>query len=99
MVTELMKDVYWVGIVDWGLRKFHGHELSTHRGSTYNSYLIRDEKTVLVDTTWAPFRRSGSRTSRPSSTRRRSTSSLPTTPSPITRAGFPSSCSMRPTPS
>ena len=56
MVTELMKDVYWVGIVDWGLRKFHGHELSTHRGSTYNSYLIRDEKTVLIDTTWAPFK-------------------------------------------
>ena len=56
MVTELMKDVYWVGIVDWSLRKFHGHELSTHRGSTYNSYLIRDELTVLVDTTWAPFK-------------------------------------------
>ena len=57
MVTELMKDVYWVGIVDWGLRKFHGHELSTHRGSTYNSYLIRDEKTVLVDTVWSPFKK------------------------------------------
>lgn len=56
MVTELMEGVYWVGIVDWGLRKFHGHELSTHRGSTYNSYLIRDEKTVLVDTAWAPFK-------------------------------------------
>ncbi len=55
MIAELTKGVYWVGIVDWGLRKFHGHELSTHRGSTYNSYLILDEKTVLVDTAWKPF--------------------------------------------
>ncbi len=55
MVTELAKGVYWVGVVDWGLRLFHGHELSTHRGSTYNSYLIVDEKIVLVDTAWAPF--------------------------------------------
>jgi len=55
MVTELTKGVYWVGVVDWGLRHFHGHELSTHRGSTYNSYLVIDEKTVLVDTVWGPF--------------------------------------------
>ncbi len=55
MITELAKGVYWVGVVDWGLRLFHGHELSTHRGSTYNSYLIVDEKIVLVDTAWAPF--------------------------------------------
>jgi len=55
MVTELTKNVYWVGVVDWGLKTFHGHELSTHRGSTYNAYLIRDEKTVLVDTVWGPF--------------------------------------------
>lgn len=55
MITELKKGVYWVGVVDWGLRHFHGHELSTHRGSTYNSYLILDEKTVLVDTVWGPF--------------------------------------------
>jgi len=26
MVTELKKGVYWVGVVDWGLRHFHGHE-------------------------------------------------------------------------
>lgn len=55
MVTELAKGVYWVGVVDWGLRHFHGHELSTHRGSSYNAYLITDEKTVLVDTVWGPF--------------------------------------------
>jgi len=55
MVTELVKGVYWVGVVDWGIRHFHGHELSTHRGSTYNSYLIVDEKIALVDTVWGPF--------------------------------------------
>jgi anaerobic nitric oxide reductase flavorubredoxin len=55
MVTEICKDVYWVGVVDWALRHFHGYELSTPRGSTYNSYLIKDEKTVLVDTAWGPF--------------------------------------------
>jgi anaerobic nitric oxide reductase flavorubredoxin len=56
MLTPLKEGVYWVGVVDWALRQFHGHELSTHRGSTYNSYLIIDEKVVLVDTVWAPFR-------------------------------------------
>ncbi len=55
MVTELVKGVYWVGVVDWDLRHFHGHGLSTHRGSTYNAYLIVDEKNVLVDTVWSPF--------------------------------------------
>lgn len=50
MVVELKKGVYWVGVVDWNIKKFHGHEYSTHRGSTYNSYLIVDEKIALVDT-------------------------------------------------
>ncbi len=55
MVTTITEGVYWVGVVDWALRRFHGHELSTHRGSSYNSYLIVDEKIVLVDTVWGPF--------------------------------------------
>ncbi len=55
MATELKPGVYWVGVSDWELRHFHGHELSTHRGSTYNSYLIVDEKIALVDTVWTPF--------------------------------------------
>jgi len=55
MITELAKNVCWVGIVDWAIRHFHGYELSTHRGTTYNSYLILDEKKVLVDTVWEPF--------------------------------------------
>lgn len=55
MVTELTKDVFWVGVVDWAIRQFHGRELSTHRGSSYNAYLIVDEKIILVDTVWGPF--------------------------------------------
>lgn len=47
--------VTWVGKIDWELKKFHGDEYSTHRGSSYNSYLIKDEKTVLIDTVWEPF--------------------------------------------
>lgn len=57
MVLELANGVYWVGVVDWGLRYFHGYELSTHRGTSYNAYLIVDEKTVLVDTVWTPFQK------------------------------------------
>lgn len=57
MAIELKEGVYWVGCVDWDLRSFHGHELSTHRGSSYNAYLIQDEKTVLVDTVWEPFQK------------------------------------------
>jgi flavorubredoxin len=44
-----------VGKTDWELRKFHGDEYSTHRGSTYNSYLIKEEKVALIDTVWIPF--------------------------------------------
>jgi flavorubredoxin len=44
-----------VGKVDWELQNFHGNEYSTHKGSTYNSYLIKEEKIVLIDTVWAPF--------------------------------------------
>lgn len=55
MVTQIAKDVYWVGVVDWGLRHFHGFELSTHRGSTYNSYVVKDKKVAVIDTVWGPY--------------------------------------------
>ncbi len=44
---EIQQDVYWVGGIDWDLRNFHGY--LTQRGSTYNAYLIMDEKITLVD--------------------------------------------------
>lgn len=53
--VKVTDDVYWVGVVDWGLKHFHGFELSTHRGSTYNAYLIADQKVALVDTVYGPF--------------------------------------------
>ncbi len=55
MGYKITDSVTWVGKIDWELRKFHGEEYSTHRGSSYNSYLIRDEKTVLIDTVWLPY--------------------------------------------
>ena len=45
---EIKSDIHWVGGIDWDLRNFHGY--LTQRGSTYNSYLIIDEKVTLVDT-------------------------------------------------
>ncbi|MBF0338621.1 MAG: anaerobic nitric oxide reductase flavorubredoxin [Nitrospirae bacterium] len=55
MGVTVKQNIKWLGKVDWELRKFHGEEYSTHRGSTYNSYLVVDEKTVLIETVWTPF--------------------------------------------
>jgi anaerobic nitric oxide reductase flavorubredoxin len=46
--VAIAENIFWVGVVDWNLRDFHGYV--TNRGATYNSYLIVDQKTVLVDT-------------------------------------------------
>lgn len=46
--TELAKGIYWVGAIDWDVRDFHGY--STYRGTTYNAFLIVDEKITLFDT-------------------------------------------------
>jgi len=54
---QLTEKVSWVGKVDWELKSFHGHELTTWKGSSYNSYLVRDEKNVLIDTVWGPYDR------------------------------------------
>jgi len=43
----LKDDVWWVGAIDWDVRDFHGYE--TPRGTTYNAYLVIDEKVALVD--------------------------------------------------
>ncbi|HDO30416.1 MAG TPA: MBL fold metallo-hydrolase, partial [Desulfobacteraceae bacterium] len=50
---ELAKNIYWVGAVDWDIRDFHGY--STNRGTTYNAYLIIDEKITLIDTVKKAF--------------------------------------------
>ena len=50
---KITDNIYWVGAIDWDLRNFHGY-LTPH-GSTYNSYLIIDEKITLIDTVKAAF--------------------------------------------
>lgn len=52
--VEIKKDIFWVGAVDWDSRDFHGYSLSP-RGTTYNAFLVRDEKTVLIDTVKSDF--------------------------------------------
>jgi len=55
MGKALTKKVTWVGKVDWELKSFHGEEYSVRKGSSYNAYLVRDKKNVLIDTVWRPF--------------------------------------------
>ena len=53
--VKIAPDIYWVGAVDKDVKTFHGHTFSTKRGTTYNAYLILDDKTTLVDTVYGPF--------------------------------------------
>ncbi|MFO7867876.1 MAG: FprA family A-type flavoprotein [Bacteroidales bacterium] len=46
--VEITKDIYWVGAIDSHVRNFHGY--LTQKGTTYNAYLILDEKITLIDT-------------------------------------------------
>ena len=57
MSKKISNKIYWVGKTDWELKKFHGDEFTTRKGSSYNSYLIKDTKTVLIDTVWLPYDR------------------------------------------
>jgi flavorubredoxin len=51
--AEITKGIYQVGAIDWNIRDFHGY--STHLGTTYNAYLIMDEKITLIDTVKRDF--------------------------------------------
>ncbi|MBI5250308.1 MAG: FprA family A-type flavoprotein [Desulfomonile tiedjei] len=51
--AELRDDIFWVGAIDWDIREFHGY--TTNRGTTYNAYLVKGEKTALIDTVKAGF--------------------------------------------
>lgn len=55
MKKQINEYISWVGKTDWELKKFHGDEFTTNKGSSYNAYLIQDEKTVLIDTVWLPY--------------------------------------------
>lgn len=54
---EIKKGIYSVGVVDWDVRTFHGRTYTTKRGTTYNAYLIVDEKIALVDTVLGSYSR------------------------------------------
>ncbi|HKI48523.1 MAG TPA: MBL fold metallo-hydrolase, partial [Desulfobacteria bacterium] len=46
--VKLADGIFSVGVTDWNIRDFHGY--STYEGTTYNAYLILDEKITLIDT-------------------------------------------------
>ncbi|MBN1297305.1 FprA family A-type flavoprotein [bacterium] len=51
--VKLTDTVYWVGVIDWDVRDFHGY--STMRGTTYNAYLIVTDRVTLIDTVKESF--------------------------------------------
>ena len=51
---EVLKDIYWVGAVDWNIRDFHGY--SVNKGSSYNAFLAKDDKVTLFDTVKRGFK-------------------------------------------
>jgi len=55
MAVQIADNIYWVGAVDWEVRHFHGHTYHTHRGTSYNAYLIVDDRIALVDTVMPGF--------------------------------------------
>ena len=57
MSILVKNNIHWVGQRDWEVRDFHGTEYKTLRGSSYNSYLIREGKNVLIDTVDHKFSR------------------------------------------
>jgi len=50
---EIADGIYDVGVKDWNIRDFHGY--STHQGTTYNAFLVIDEKIALIDTVKKEF--------------------------------------------
>ena len=51
--VEIAQGIYEVGVKDWNISDFHGY--STPFGTSYNAYLIVDEKIALIDTVKAEF--------------------------------------------
>ncbi|RMD59697.1 MAG: MBL fold metallo-hydrolase, partial [Nitrospirae bacterium] len=50
---EIKPNIYWVGVIDWAVRDFHGYV--TPNGTTYNNYLIMDDEITLIDTVHYAF--------------------------------------------
>ena len=56
MKKKVVSNVSWVGAIDWDLKKFHGEDYSIDSGTSQNSYIVEEEKTVLIDTVWTQNR-------------------------------------------
>ena len=50
---EIAPGVFNVGVQDWNIRDFHGY--STDLGTTYNAFLVIDEKITLIDSVKKEF--------------------------------------------
>lgn len=47
---KISDGVYWVGVLDWDIRSYHGYTLT---GTTYNTYLVfGSEKVALIDNSY-----------------------------------------------
>ena len=51
--VKIADEIFSVGVTDWNIRDFHGY--STYQGTTYNAYLILDDKITLIDTVKKEF--------------------------------------------
>jgi flavorubredoxin len=51
--VEIAEGIFSVGVIDWNISDFHGY--STNYGTTYNAYLIMDDKVTLIDTVKKEF--------------------------------------------
>lgn len=44
---KIGEGVYWIGVIDWDIRTYHGYTLD---GTTYNAYLVfGEDKNVVID--------------------------------------------------
>ncbi|MBD5560558.1 MAG: MBL fold metallo-hydrolase [Clostridia bacterium] len=56
MKRHITGNVSWIGYIDWELKQFHGDDYAIQHGSSQNAYVVEEEKTVLIDTVWAPHK-------------------------------------------
>lgn len=52
MKINVKNNVSFKGYIDFELETFHGDDYSINNGSSQNSYIIEEEKIVLIDTVW-----------------------------------------------
>ena len=44
---KIVEGVYWIGVLDWDLRSYHGYTLD---GTTYNAYIVcGEDKVAIID--------------------------------------------------